>query len=47
MKFCKALASLCVELKSKGRKVIIVGDLNIAHRKIDNSYADKEVIPVL
>lgn len=43
MKFCDALAKLCDELKAKGREVIIVGDFNIAHNEIDNSYAGKEV----
>jgi exonuclease III len=43
MKFCGALHTLCDDLKSKGRKVIVVGDLNIAHAAIDNFYANKEV----
>eukprot|EP01127_Copromyxa_protea_P019379 TRINITY_DN6265_c0_g1_i4.p1 TRINITY_DN6265_c0_g1~~TRINITY_DN6265_c0_g1_i4.p1 ORF type:complete len:354 (-),score=50.30 TRINITY_DN6265_c0_g1_i4:67-1128(-) len=42
MDFCTSLEKLCHDLKAQGRQVIVVGDLNIAHHPIDNSYADKE-----
>jgi exodeoxyribonuclease-3 len=33
--FCRDMLRLCEELRSRGRKVIVCGDFNIAHTEID------------
>eukprot|EP01126_Amoeba_proteus_P047721 TRINITY_DN546_c0_g2_i12.p1 TRINITY_DN546_c0_g2~~TRINITY_DN546_c0_g2_i12.p1 ORF type:complete len:231 (-),score=35.04 TRINITY_DN546_c0_g2_i12:71-763(-) len=41
-KFCNSFLKICKDLLEKGRHVIVVGDINIAHEPIDNSYFNKE-----
>jgi exodeoxyribonuclease-3 len=40
LKFCNEILTLMKEYREKGRKVILVGDLNIAHNEIDAHKPD-------
>ena len=35
LSFCKKFLEFCQDLRSKGKQLVICGDLNIAHREID------------